>query len=71
MTIVKSRLQPDLLLFSALTLVFNSVMRFLFLLRFIIIIIIIIIIIVIVIVIVIYCYCSLHVARIVPSQTIS
>jgi hypothetical protein len=70
MTIVKSRLQPDLLLFSALTLVFNSVMRFLFLLRFIIIIIIIIII-VIVIVIVIYCYCSLHVARIVPSQTIS
>jgi hypothetical protein len=66
MTIVKSRLQPDLLLFSALTLVFNSVMRFLFLLRFIII-----IIIVIVIVIVIYCYCSLHVARIVPSQTIS
>jgi hypothetical protein len=68
MTIVKSRLQPDLLLFSALTLVFNSVMRFLFLLRFIIIIIIIIII---VIVIVIYCYCSLHVARIVPSQTIS
>ena len=65
MAIAKSRLQPDLLLFSALTLVFNSVMRFLFLLRFII------IVIVIVIVIVIYCYCSLHVARIVPSQTIS